>query len=1046
MRQQQQQQQEHQQVDQVLSHHIASPSVPLELLRDHLTSYQLAIKNELVELLNTEYADFIGLSSSLTGIDTRLHNIQSSLTALAHDLSSLHARVTSETLSRYEDKLIGGYFGEKRKQNYIQSILHVVEQMKVMDVQLKLIEEEEYCTVSKQQRTLVMSEEKTSKSPLDEGEQKLSHTECTAFSASTLSTAHAKLIAHHLATAKRQSALQSSAANGSASTSTKDRMKRLNSAATGSPSTMLSKKHLHGYEGLKIDIPLWMLQKNGSQKPVGDALTDDEDEEEKDEAESANVNALHTTEQLDRNDAFGLYQALLNVPTTEEEYQLSMNVIAAANAISLSPSPSGVSTSSLSSTSSSSSSFSSSSFASLTSVLIRLERLAHSHASLLPLVSLCQHFQLVRDLRHSDGMSGTLDRVEKKLSQHVRQVVQEVVQLIAHGYEESLSSASVFDPTPFRGPLRACLRLCAFLDATHIIDDVVRESLTLPFLKRHVTSAKLRSSQIVDEQEYWKSDTRDHLRVIYADIEQFMRTPIALLVECNKTHYPLLPSTAADISNPVTTPPLSSQYTFLLTFLNDVLAYLTQECGTLLFASGHAHIFVQNYRVTRRFLEMCIAYGRSMDEGDQLESWSSAPSTVALSASATTYQTFEKRWNTSIYFQLRFQQIAGMVEQAVMRYTAVTNESSPTSFTNKDVRTVEEVVGAVATHEGDVLSYATLVALSSTFRFSLHATLWTAVCQCFDEHVFLPELGHRFVKLTLQSITRGLKACEEKVKMWEKDSGTNATVSASDDASSPSVISSSHSYRLHLLAMHADWSRMLELVQRYLVPFMLNVLLPSTVTGVSKNGTVSTSVHQWKELCSKPLAPVVPSSPPSSSPLENGDLVQLLFATFHPTFDRITSLLTQIRTQLYNHILVRCREPLQCVSRISTAYRGTRRKVPAHAFKYVRWIVQPLIDFIQLVDSGQIGGSVKTHSTNESGMDISEGLTDDTEGAITTPSPVDSNNHRAFLEPSVRCSLLDDLLATLCQEYEAKVKDCLTDVTRFEELSKKVRLTMYSLT
>jgi len=83
------------------------------------------------------------------------------------------------------------------------------------------------------------------------------------------------------------------------------------------------------------------------------------------------------------------------------------------------------------------------------------------------------------------------------------------------------------------------------------------------------------------------------------------------------------------------------------------------------------------------------------------------------------YQEFVKRWNLTIYFQLRFQEIAGQLESSLNNTVQITNTSQ-----------------------------------SSEFVLSCSATLWDCLLQCWSQEIYLSSLGHRFFRLSMQLITR----------------------------------------------------------------------------------------------------------------------------------------------------------------------------------------------------------------------------------------------------------------------------------------------------
>ncbi len=61
-------------------------AVSLERLHADLRAYQAQLKNELVELINRDYADFINLSTNLGGVDKALEHIRGPVLQIRDDV------------------------------------------------------------------------------------------------------------------------------------------------------------------------------------------------------------------------------------------------------------------------------------------------------------------------------------------------------------------------------------------------------------------------------------------------------------------------------------------------------------------------------------------------------------------------------------------------------------------------------------------------------------------------------------------------------------------------------------------------------------------------------------------------------------------------------------------------------------------------------------------------------------------------------------------------------------------------------------------------
>ncbi|XP_015595629.1 conserved oligomeric Golgi complex subunit 2 isoform X2 [Cephus cinctus] len=131
-----------------------------------------------------------------------------------------------------------------------------------------------------------------------------------------------------------------------------------------------------------------------------------------------------------------------------------------------------------------------------------------------------------------------------------------------------------------------------------------------------------------------------------------------------------------------------------------------------IFAPGHPEQFYRRYMETLEFLS-------------KLEERCSNFETLAVLKNHTQYKQFLKKWNLPVYFQIRFQEVATAVESVLCE------PISPTSI----------IENANNIHSMEYSLYATHITFDSLLRG------WA-------EGVFLPQLLHRFWKLSLQICSR----------------------------------------------------------------------------------------------------------------------------------------------------------------------------------------------------------------------------------------------------------------------------------------------------
>eukprot|EP01103_Thecamoeba_quadrilineata_P014438 TRINITY_DN4313_c0_g1_i1.p1 TRINITY_DN4313_c0_g1~~TRINITY_DN4313_c0_g1_i1.p1 ORF type:complete len:797 (+),score=180.98 TRINITY_DN4313_c0_g1_i1:25-2415(+) len=109
--------------------------VPLENVVSDLKEYSLFLDNELVELINKDYTDFVNLSTKLVGIDQVIENLRTPLEKLRKDVLGVHSSI-NESVIFLREKL-----NEKRelakKKACLQLFLNVNETLqKIENLQL----------------------------------------------------------------------------------------------------------------------------------------------------------------------------------------------------------------------------------------------------------------------------------------------------------------------------------------------------------------------------------------------------------------------------------------------------------------------------------------------------------------------------------------------------------------------------------------------------------------------------------------------------------------------------------------------------------------------------------------------------------------------------------------------------------------------------------------------------------------------------------------------------------------------------------------------
>ncbi|XP_055547059.1 conserved oligomeric Golgi complex subunit 2 [Wyeomyia smithii] len=129
-----------------------------------------------------------------------------------------------------------------------------------------------------------------------------------------------------------------------------------------------------------------------------------------------------------------------------------------------------------------------------------------------------------------------------------------------------------------------------------------------------------------------------------------------------------------------------------------------------IFAPGNPESFYQKYQCTLEFLERIELI---LEDPDEVANFKAHPQ----------YKSFQVRWNLPVYFQIRFQEIGSNLEKVCTR------ELDATKFFNQQIS-------------------------ASQFNLLQFSIALTCISNCWQEGIYLPQLFHRFIKLTLQLLSR----------------------------------------------------------------------------------------------------------------------------------------------------------------------------------------------------------------------------------------------------------------------------------------------------
>uniref|UniRef100_A0A672SQ82 Conserved oligomeric Golgi complex subunit 2 n=1 Tax=Sinocyclocheilus grahami TaxID=75366 RepID=A0A672SQ82_SINGR len=227
--------------------------------------------------------------------------------------------------------------------------------------------------------------------------------------------------------------------------------------------------------------------------------------------------------------------------------------------------------------------------------------------------------------------------------------------------------------------VRHCLRTYATIDKTRDAEVLVGQVLVKPYM-----------DEVIVEQ-FVKSNPNG-LKMMYSKLLEFVPHHCRLLREVTGG---AISSDKADIV---------PGYDFLVNSVWPEIIRGVEERVPSLFNPGNPDAFYERYTV-------------SMDFVRKFERQCGSQASVKRLRAHPCYQSFHNKWNLPVYFQLRFKEIAGSLENAISD-------------------------GLEAAPAG------------SSYHLQVTEVLWSCVCKCWTDQVYLPPLAHRFWKLTLQLISR----------------------------------------------------------------------------------------------------------------------------------------------------------------------------------------------------------------------------------------------------------------------------------------------------
>lgn len=263
-----------------------------------------------------------------------------------------------------------------------------------------------------------------------------------------------------------------------------------------------------------------------------------------------------------------------------------------------------------------------------------------------------------------------------------------------------------------------------------------------------------------------------------------------------------------------------------------------------IFAPGNPEAFYQKYKCTLEFLE-------------RIELIIEDPQDVGDFKAHSQYRSFQIRWNLPVYFQIRFQEIGSNLEKACNR------ELDAAKFTSQQIS-------------------------ASQFNLVQFSIALTCISNCWQEGIYLPQLFHRFIKLTLQLLSR--------TTCWV-DTAITFNFAAPADSQTPSL-------KLKLLA------------------------------------TLFSDINNLSKKIPQIVGLILEKSPPFLA-LDAPQLDEVFF----DNRSMLTTKLNRLQTLIVQELVQASIPNIKQVSDIPRLYRKTNRDVPSKCCQYMELLVQPSRSF-----------------------------------------------------------------------------------------------------
>ncbi|CAB3368578.1 Hypothetical predicted protein [Cloeon dipterum] len=295
--------------------------------------------------------------------------------------------------------------------------------------------------------------------------------------------------------------------------------------------------------------------------------------------------------------------------------------------------------------------------------------------------------RMAAQLAESEVCKANCNILSIELIQRHISIEREIFTLLDNSLLNLLSSDKLGEDNAHRMATKDCLKIYASLGKIQHVEELVRNQILVPKLKSILNEQSARST-----------------------VEMYNQ--LLLLLNKKSSALNLLISISNEFDE-------VRKFDFLLhSYWPEVSSGLL--CLNNLFSPGDPNEFYKKFNESQKFIV-------------QFEAQLITKERVLKFRARDDYSKFLKKWNLIVYYQIRFQEIAGTLEKALV-------ESKQSHRASSD----------------------------SIFELDATQITWDCVLKCFAPGLFLPQLLHKFWKLALQLFSRISSWTEEVLVKSDK--------------------------------------------------------------------------------------------------------------------------------------------------------------------------------------------------------------------------------------------------------------------------------------